>query len=236
MPSMASYSTPQPHSSPQPNYSAFAAMTSALPSSKPATPTPGQTQPKAAPIDPFAALVSGSSRSATPSGQRNSLPPSTNNQASLLELSQPSAPAPVSTNTAPPQDDEWNFTSALPTEPEMNTVTVHSSTIGITFTAKRQPSTPTNIHIIAKFSNTTTSPITGLHFQVAVEKSYSLQLRPQTSREVPANGKDAVQQEILLSGVPVGKGGAVKMRYKVSCVAEGQNREEQGTVPSLGIQ
>jgi ADP-ribosylation factor-binding protein GGA len=113
---------------------------------------------------------------------------------------------------------------------------VHSSSIGIVFTAKRQPSTPTNIHIIAKFSNTTPAPITGLHFQVAVEKSYSLQLRPQTSREVPPNSKEVVQQEILLSGVPLGKGGAAKMRYKVAYVAGGQNREEQGTVPSLGIQ
>jgi ADP-ribosylation factor-binding protein GGA len=237
---MASFASPmasppmsQPQASPKPNYDAFASLTSALPSSKPSTPQPSlQQQQKQAPVDPFAALVSASSRSTTPSGPRNPAP--SNNQASLLSLSQQ-----ATTAAAPPgADDDWNFASALPAEPESNTIQVHTSPRGISvsFHAKRQPSNNNNIHITASFSNTSSQPITALHFQVAVEKSYSLQLRPQTSRELPPNKQNAVQQEIVLSGVPVGSGGKAKMRFKVAYSAGGQPVEEQGNAPSLGIQ
>merc|ERR1712000_250119 len=104
------------------------------------------------------------------------------------------------------------------------------------FHSKRQASNNANIHITASFSNTSAQVITGLHFQAAVEKAYSLQMRPQSSRELPAGKQNAVQQEILLSGVPIGAGGKAKMRFKVSYAAGGQPVEEQGSVPSLGIQ
>lgn len=77
--------------------------------------------------------------------------------------------------------------------------------------------------------------ISGLHFQVAVEKAYSLHLRPQTGRDLSPGQKNGVQQEILLSGVPPGKGDSVKMRFKVSYQLDSKPLEEQGTVPSLGI-
>lgn len=230
---VASPPLPRPQASPKPNYDAFASLTSALPTSKPATPQPNlQQQQKQPPVDPFAALVSASSRSTTPSGSRKPAP--VNNQASLLSLSQ----AAVAPATAPAADDDWDFASALPAEPESSTVQVHSSPRGITiaFHAKRQPSNNNNIHIIASFSNTSSQPIAGLHFQLAVEKSYTLQLRPQTSRELPPNKQNAVQQEILLSGVPAGNGSKAKMRFKVSYSVGGQPVEEQGNAPSLGIQ
>ncbi|ETN37835.1 uncharacterized protein HMPREF1541_07458 [Cyphellophora europaea CBS 101466] len=236
---VASPPPPQPQASPRPNYDAFASLTSALPSSKPSTPQPSlQQQQKQAPIDPFAALVSASSRSTTPSGSRNvsQAAPPQNNQASLLSLaSQPPAPPPAAPAAT---DDEWNFASALPSEPESSTIQVHSSQRGISvaFHSKRQASNNANIHITASFSNTSAQVITGLHFQAAVEKAYSLQMRPQSSRELPAGKQNAVQQEILLSGVPIGAGGKAKMRFKVSYAAGGQPVEEQGSVPSLGIQ
>lgn len=77
--------------------------------------------------------------------------------------------------------------------------------------------------------------MSGLHFQVAVEKAYSLQLRPQTGRDLSPGQKNGIQQIILLSGVPSGKASSVKMRFKVSYQLNGQPYEEQGTVPSLGI-
>jgi ADP-ribosylation factor-binding protein GGA len=230
---MASPPLPQTQASPRPNYDAFASLTSALPSSKPSTPQPNlQQQQKQAHPDPFAALVSAGSRSATPSGQRAS----SNNQATISSLSSP--PSTATGPSAPAGDDDWDFASALPAEPESSTVQVHSSPKGIviTFHAKRQPSNNNNIHIIASFSNATSKPITALHFQVAVEKSYTLHLRPQSSREVPPQKKDAVQQEVLLSGVPIGSGGKAKMRFKVSYTVDGQPVEEQGNAPSLGIQ
>jgi hypothetical protein len=231
-------SRPPQQPSPKPNYDAFAALTSALPSSKPATPTPMQQQRQSAPgqtnIDPFAALVSASSRPSTPSQLRNMSQPKPP-QDPFASLSQPntSAPAPALASGAS-ADDDWNFASALPEQPDTSVVQVHSGRIGIDFAAKRSAGQPL-INVQARFSNQTQQPITQLHFQVAVEKSYSLQLRPQTGRELAPFQRNAVQQEILLSGVPPGKGSSVKIRFKVSYRVGDESVEEQGNVPALGI-
>ena len=229
-------SPPPPQPSPRPNYDAFASLTSALPSSKPGTPGPMQQRqptPTQPPADPFAALVSSGSRPSTPSHPRNFSQPK-NQQESLLSLSQNqvSTAAPVASTAN--ADDDWNFASSLPDQPESNVVQIHSSKIGIEFSARRHSGQPM-INIQARFSNQTPQPIAGLHFQVAVEKSYSLQLRPQSGRDLAPNQRNAVQQEILLSGVPPGKGSSVKIRYKVSYQTNGQPFDEQGNVPSLGI-
>lgn len=208
---------PQTHAqtSPKPNYDAFASLSSALPSSKPATPVPAAVQQPARPssqilTDPFAALVSASSRPSTPSKQAQ---PATKQ----------AAPAPA--------EDDWTFESALP-EPQM--IAVLASPLGIEFEAQRIQGQDV-IRITAHFSNTTNERMGGLHFQVAVEKAYTLQLKPQSSRELAPQKRHAVQQEILLKGVPLGKGNQVKMRFKVSYEMNGQPQEQQGTVPPLGV-
>jgi len=218
---------PAPRASPKPNYDAFASLTSALPSSKPATPVSmahaqQQHAPSPATIDPFAALVSGSSRPSTPSRQGYAPKPVPPPFATTAQ-----APAPVSA----PADEEWTFESSLP---ESSVVKVLSSSIVIEFEPRRQPGA-SSIQITARFSNATPQRITSLHFQVAVEKAYSLHLKPQSGREISPKARNAVSQEILLDGVPVGKGNVVKMRYKVSYELNGQPQEEQGNVPSLGI-
>ena len=223
-------SPPPPPASPKPNYDAFAALTSALPSSKPATPGPAQQRqptPSQPLVDPFASLVSGGSRPSTPAHLRSVSQPKTQ-QDSLLSLSQQQAPP------APPAEDDWNFASSLPEQPESSTLQVHLSKIAIEFTARRQPGQPL-INIQARFSNQTPQAISGLHFQVAVEKSYSLQLRPQSGRSLGPNQRNGIQQEILLNGVPPGKGNSVKVRFKVSYQSNGQPVDEQGNVPALGI-
>ena len=224
----------------KPNYDAFAALTSSLPASKPTTSTASierHVQPAAhAPVaaDPFAALVSSNTRPTTPSRQRNGLNATVPGPSSLLGLAQdPSLPAQqTSTNV----DDEWNFTSALPesSQPTSNSLEVHVSSIKIEFTATRATGQH-QIQIVSRFSNQTMQTMSGLHFQVAVEKAFSLQLRPQTGRDLSPGQKHGIQQIILLSGVPLGKASSVKMRFKVSYQLDGQPHEEQGTVPSLGI-
>jgi ADP-ribosylation factor-binding protein GGA len=49
------------------------------------------------------------------------------------------------------------------------------------------------------------------------------------------NEAHGIQQEVILNGVPNGKGSSVKMRFKVSYQVDQAPKEEQGTVPSLGI-
>ncbi|KIV82046.1 hypothetical protein PV11_04183 [Exophiala sideris] len=215
-----------PQASSKPNYDAFASLSSALPTSKPTTSAPlvQQQRPQSqAPVDPFASLISSSSRPATPSKQANTPQPKSQ---SLAAMSKP-APAPAGGQG----DDEWTFESSLP---ETSTVKVLSSDVELDFEPRR-PAGASYILITARFSNMTNSHITNLHFQVAVEKSYSLQLKPQTGREMSPKARNAIQQEVLLNGVPAGKGNAVKMRFKVSYEINGQAQEQQGTVPSLGI-
>jgi len=123
--------------------------------------------------------------------------------------------------------------------PEENVLQVHSSKISIEFTAQRQPSQST-ITIEARFSNTTSQPISEMYFQLDVEKNYVLVLFAQNGRELGPHQLDGIQQEILLTGVYMGEGNAVKMRFQVSYQAhdfrgEGQLFDESGDVPSLGI-
>lgn len=217
---------PAPQTSPKPNYDVFASLTSALPPSKPSTPVPAASQQRPssqAALDPFAALVSGGSRPSTP---RASTP--------LQALAQAAVTAPQvqgGGEGAAPAEDEWLFESSLPGP---SFVLVHSSSIKIEFEPRRIPG-QSGIQMTAYFSNTTHQRITALHFQVAVEKSYTLQLKPQSGRELAPKSERSLKQEILLNGVPEGKGNAVKMRFKVSYALNDQPQEEQGTVPSLGV-
>lgn len=73
---------------------------------------------------------------------------------------------------------------------------------------------------------------------MANNQAYHLQLWPQSGRDIAPLQQNGVQQEMLLDGVEAGKGRSVKMRFKVSYktgVGSVEAREEQGTVPSLGI-
>ncbi|EXJ85730.1 hypothetical protein A1O1_06098 [Capronia coronata CBS 617.96] len=213
---------PHPAVSPKPNYDAFASLTSALPASKPATPIPAAPQVRQASQthgDPFAALVASSSRPSTP---RQVQPPQPASQASTVPQHQ---------TFSQPAEDDWMFESSLP---ETKVVKVLSSAVEIDFEPRR-PAGQSVIQITARFSNTTDQPITGLHFYVAVEKSYTLELKPQSGRNMRPKSRHAIHQEIILNGVPVGKGSTVKMRFKVSYELNGQAREDQGHVPSLSI-
>jgi len=220
---------PVPHSSPTPNYDVFASLTSALPSSKPSTPVPAAQHSKPltqGAADPFASLVPASSRPGTPSRPKNAGPQATAQHSPLVNSS--------ANRAAAPADEEWTFESSLPDLPTSNAVQVHSSDIKIEFASQRQVGKAA-IDIVAYFSNQTTKPVTGLHFQLAVEKSYSLHLQPQSGRDMLPAVAHGITQKILLTGVPEGKGNVVKMRFKLSYQQEGQVHEEQGNVPSLGI-
>jgi len=119
--------------------------------------------------------------------------------------------------------------------PNTNKVQVLDSSLKIDFVARRNPGHPRQIHVVALFSNRTSRPVTELHFQVAVEKSYKLQLRPQSGRDIGPLQQNGLQQDMLLDGVDVGKGNSVKIRFKVSYKVGGEAKEEQGMVPPLGI-
>ncbi|KAJ5785537.1 uncharacterized protein N7503_010749 [Penicillium pulvis] len=225
------------------NYDILSSMNTSRPASQASTPARTQSPqvrqtatPPAA--DPFASLVSASPRPASAAFQSHVQKQSAPASSSLLDLMGGPSPPSQSAGQAAPEDDEWNFASSLPqstTLPSTNQVQVLNNQLRVEFHARRVPNAPRQIYLRANFSNTTSQPIGELHFQVAVEKSYTLQLRPQSGREIAPQQQNGVQQDMLLDGVDSGKGNSVKIRFKVSYRLGAEAREEQGMVPSLGI-
>lgn len=184
-PSAPSFTPPPPQpgrSAADAKFDILSAFNSSQPISQSSTPAPSLPQPQPTatpppPADPFASLVSGGSRGASPfpptaARSQQPAPAST----SLLDLAgtNPSAqaPGPAATGKAP-EDDEWNFASSLPPSgglPSTNRVQVLNSSLRIEFVARRHPNQPQQIHVVALFSNATSQPLNDLHFQVAVEK------------------------------------------------------------------
>lgn len=241
-PAFAATSQPPTQAS-KSNYDAFASLSSALPRSKPATPTPGQqrpTQPQPA-IDPFAALVSSSSRPGTPSTQQNGRATSGAFKPSGMgNVTAPTAPAASAPTAA---EDDWDFVSSPPAQepslpPKSNFVVHESGKLKVTFECMRQTNASQAIPPIyarASFTNQTSTPISGLNFQVAVEKAYSLQLQPQSGKDLAPQQSNAVTQNMLVQNVPQGKGTSVRIRFKASYLLGGVPQEEQGMISSLQI-
>jgi ADP-ribosylation factor-binding protein GGA len=164
-------------SAPKPNYDILS-LNSSQPIPPTSTPSPAISQQPTAtppPADPFASLVSGSSRKASPlaAGQPPAPAPASS---SLLDLAGSNPPPGKSTATTSKaaEDDEWDFTSSLPQSsalPTTNRVQVLDSSLRIEFVARRNASGgQQQIQVVALFTNTTNQPLNELHFQVAVEK------------------------------------------------------------------
>ncbi|KAL4781905.1 VHS domain-containing protein [Aspergillus varians] len=233
---------PQTSSAFQPNFDILGSLNSPQPPSKSSTPVPAFSQPSnviaatATPpppaADPFASLVSASPRYQSPLPSGSSASPQAPASSSLLDLAG-AAPKPKAAD-----EDEWDFTSSLPESsslPSTNRVQVLNSTLKVEFVARRHPQQQRQIHIVAIFSNATSQAMSDLHFQVAVEKAYTLHLRPQSGREIAPLQANGVQQEMLIDGIDVGKGNSVKIRFRVSYQLGSERKEEQGMVPALGI-
>lgn len=191
----APHSTSQPQQAPlpaKPNYDPFKFVTSSIPSSRSSTPAPPnllQTQqaakpskPSQASTDPFAALSSAASRTASPLPTSHaSQKPAPSPSASLFDFASPKPEVPQSQPAVNSQqatngasaDDDWNFTSALPDDGELpahNTLTVSNTSVKIDFRVERPENTDSAISISALFSNNTPSLVTEYTLQVAVTK------------------------------------------------------------------
>ncbi|KAA8644746.1 hypothetical protein EYZ11_002188 [Aspergillus tanneri] len=226
----------------RPSYNILSSLNASQSISPSPSPGPGVSQPQnttATPppaVDPFASLVSASPRHASPIPSQSPTPAVAGS--ALLDLIGTPATGAASGDAKGAEDDEWNFASSLPETsalPSVNRVQVLNSSLKIEFVVRRHQQQARLIHVMALFSNATAQPLSELHFQVAVEKSYTLQLRPQSGREIGAHQTNGVQQEMLVDGVDTGKGNSIKMRFKVSYRMGSERKEEQGMVPALGI-
>jgi ADP-ribosylation factor-binding protein GGA len=144
-------------STPPPGYNAFSAFSSPPSGSSTSTPQPPLSSAFAAPpkpaADPFSILGS-TSKPATPK-------PST-----------PQPPAALAAQVATNDDDEWSFSSALPSLPSEHKAVVSNTSLKIELTARR-PSAPAlrnAMQLFFFFGNNTDQQISDLHFQLAVTK------------------------------------------------------------------
>ncbi|KAA8904001.1 hypothetical protein TRICI_005606 [Trichomonascus ciferrii] len=174
------------------------------------------------------ALGSGSGSPQPPASQQ----PQSSNTNSLLDFSSPqSAPSPQPASTS--TEDDWTFASAVPATSSPAPATATSATLDIlnnpsglkiTFEFTKQGN---GIQIKSVFSNNSpTSTISQLNFQLAVPKSYTLHMDPQSGTTIQAFAAPVTQQ-IKITPAPS------KLRWKVSYMINGVVQNQDGQTDNL---
>ncbi|POR34882.1 ADP-ribosylation factor-binding protein GGA2 [Tolypocladium paradoxum] len=206
-----------------PTFSQFASFTTPM-ASQPTTPLPTTPQP-----------------AAHQQPQPPALQPASDPFAVLGASNTPPPPKPTVSN----EDDEWNFSSSLPSEslppeaptrPREHRSTVSDTNLRTELVAKRVGAN-NSINIVFAFTNNTAQPISELHFQLAVTKGYELQLKPQTGRNLSPKQSRGVTQEVRVwhAGNRARKVESVKLRWRAAYKVGGEQRSEMGEVPEFGL-
>ncbi|KAH9862086.1 hypothetical protein IAQ61_010288 [Plenodomus lingam] len=183
--------------------------------------------------DPFASLSGGAPRQASPFQYQQSVKPSPPASAAVDLLGGAIAPptSNVTQESAADDEDEWTFASSVPDTSKEITVT--NTTVNVLFNVSRE--NDTCLLIQSRISNNTSLPISGLTLQVAASKGAQLQLEPQSGVNLAPNQKFGITQNIRVNNVRIGTGSSVKMRWKASYSLGGQQKNEMGEIPSLGV-
>ncbi|KAL7892896.1 VHS domain-containing protein [Trichoderma sp. SZMC 28014] len=202
----------------------------------------GQNDTPPPPFSQFASFTSPpASQSATPQPnyQQQTSPPPAASNAFASFTNNPPAPKPAAVSN---DDDEWNFSSALPTEQAPAKPTEHKGTAGNSslrtdFLAKRSTAVSNSINIVFAFSNNTAQPINELHFQLAVTKGYELQLKPQTGRALSPKQSRGVTQEVEVwhAGNRNQRVESVKLRWRASYKVGEEAKNEMGEIAEFSL-
>ncbi|KAM0261306.1 hypothetical protein ACHAQJ_002337 [Trichoderma viride] len=198
------------------------------------------------PFSQFASFTSPpASQSATPQPnyQQQISPPAVSNAFASFSTSSP-APAPAPKPAAVSNDDdEWNFSSALPAEqpapakPTEFRGTASNASVRTDFLAKRSTAVSNAINMVFAFSNNTAQPINELHFQLAVTKGYELQLKPQTGRALSPKQSRGVTQEVDVwhTGNKNQRVESVKLRWRMSYKVGEEMKSEMGEIAEFSL-
>ncbi|KAK4160120.1 VHS domain-containing protein [Cladorrhinum sp. PSN259] len=198
------------------SFSKFAASTSAPPSQSNTPKPPSAFSPppaKPAANDPFAQLASLGSS--------------------------PAPPAVAASN----DDDEWQFSSALPpeatpTQPREHKALVSNTSLKIDMIANRTVDTDPALNLVFLFGNNSAQPISDLHFQLAVTKGYELQAQPQSGRNLAPKQSQGVKQANKVWHAGVNKAQKVqklKLRWRASYKVGTEVKQEMGEIAEFSI-
>ncbi|KAH8903684.1 VHS-domain-containing protein [Coniochaeta sp. PMI_546] len=213
-------------STPPPGFHSFSAFSSAPSGSSRSTPQPPLSMSSAfaapskpAAADPFSILES-TSKPVTP---------------------KPSTPQPptYTTQAATDDDDEWSFSSALPSLPSEHKAVVSNTSLKIDLTACRpnKAALRNAMQLFFFFGNNTDQHISDLHFQLAVTKGFALKLEPQTGRSLLPRQSTGVKQAIVVchAGDENKKVESIRLRWRVSYKVGEEQKSEMGEIPEFSI-
>uniref|UniRef100_A0A060T5R1 ARAD1C14498p n=1 Tax=Blastobotrys adeninivorans TaxID=409370 RepID=A0A060T5R1_BLAAD len=149
------------------------------------------------------------------------------------------APAPATPSPQPqvqPQvqpADEWTFSSAVPSAmpsatPTAKQLSVLDSELAINFSLSKAPLA--GINIDAFYSNKSSSPISGVSFQLAVPKGFSLQMKPQSGTDLAPNTPSGITQSIHID-----PSAPSKLRWKVNYTVGGVAKSQEGLLDNIEL-
>ncbi|KAJ4164168.1 hypothetical protein LMH87_005853 [Akanthomyces muscarius] len=160
-----------------------------------------------------------------------------------------SQPKNTSAGKQPAEDDEWNFSSALPESstqqqqqfPREHRATITDGSIRAEYLANRTTASSPAIDMLFSFSNNTAQPISELHFQLAVTKGYELKLKPQTGRDLAPKQSKGVTQQVAIHHAPGSNGStpskvsSAKLRWRAAYKVGGEKKAETGEIAEFSI-
>ena len=175
-------------------------------------------------------IVLGSSQPAPPVTTTNN----SNNTLDLLGLSTPQSPTNSQAVNSSGFDLLMGFnpTTGTTTAPA-RTLVNQSPNLKIEFEISRESNSV--IRIKSFFTNLSSSPISNLVFLLAVPKSMSLKLQPQSSNFMIGNAKDGISQEGTIENAPANPSKALKVKWKVNYSVNSTQAEETAvfTLPNV---
>eukprot|EP00003_Mantamonas_plastica_P011292 TRINITY_DN2092_c0_g1_i5.p1 TRINITY_DN2092_c0_g1~~TRINITY_DN2092_c0_g1_i5.p1 ORF type:complete len:853 (+),score=360.77 TRINITY_DN2092_c0_g1_i5:1896-4454(+) len=108
----------------------------------------------------------------------------------------------------------------------------NKNNVNIRFDFMQNPSNPAVTQIVMNYSNGNNADLQDFVFQVAVPGYIKLQMKPASSKTVPAGNGANVTQRILINNTQHGSKG-VAFKFKLSYSLNGQGFEEQGMLDGM---
>ncbi|KAJ3472752.1 hypothetical protein NLG97_g10742 [Lecanicillium saksenae] len=169
-------------------------------------------------------------------------PPATDPFAAFMSQSAGKQPAAA-------EDDEWNFSSALPESspqqlPKEHRGTIADGSIRAEFLANRATASSPAIDMLFSFSNNTAQPHFRAPFPARRDKAnedtqgYELKLKPQTGRDLAPKQSKGVTQQVAIhhaAGAAAQKVASAKLRWRAAYKVGGEQKAETGEIAEFSI-
>lgn len=133
-----------------------------------------------------------------------------------------------------PSSSDWTFSSAPTYSTTSNSTPSHhanvlNDSLKLIFTMSRD--SPSSLEVKASFSNTSASLISNINLQLAVPRSFNLQMQPQSSTLLAPFATSPITQVTIVDNVT--KGTSLKIRWRVTATLGTASYERQGVIDDI---